>query len=275
MIGKIPGLRPLLVVCSILATATLASSGAGSQLSPARLGIIRLDVTRDAWVSAVGQEADGNNGAAPRLKIKSIQEMTLLDVDAAPLGGRTIRSAVLHLKKAGDEPTRARDGQQRRRGVVRGDGQQLCRPARRRDLPPPPASRPPLVDRRGRPVPRRSSATAARPGGWPTPRRPIPTAGSTCRSTRGSSRPAWPASATASSFSTTRARNGPATARRSRFRLFPNRFVYSRDQNRASAPYFTVEPGPDDRQPPAAPRDLRVRARVGPRCRPARRWSRG
>ena len=30
--------------------------------------------------------------------------MTLLDVDAEPLRGRTIRSATLHLKKAGDEP---------------------------------------------------------------------------------------------------------------------------------------------------------------------------
>ena len=42
------------------------------------------------------------------------------------------------------------------------------------------------------------------------------------------------------------------------FRLFPNRFVYSRDQNRASAPYFTVELGPEDRRPPAAPSGLRV-----------------
>ena len=41
-------------------------------------------------------------------------------------------------------------------------------------------------------------------------------------------------------------------------RLFPNRFVYSREQNRASAPYFTIELGPDDRQPPAAPSGLRV-----------------
>src|SRR5262249_12820553 len=44
----------------------------------------------------------------------------------------------------------------------------------------------------------------------------------------------------------------------SSLRLFPNRFVYSRDQNRSSAPYFTVELGPDDRQPPAAPTGLRV-----------------
>ena len=64
---------------------------------------IRLDATRDTWVSEVGREADGNNGAAPRLKFKSIQEMSLLDADASSLRGRTIRSAMLHLRKAGDE----------------------------------------------------------------------------------------------------------------------------------------------------------------------------
>jgi hypothetical protein len=39
-------------------------------------------------------------------------------------------------------------------------------------------------------------------------------------------------------------------------RLFPNRFVYSRDQNRASAPYLTVSLGPEDRLPPALPTRL-------------------
>jgi len=64
---------------------------------------VRLFVTHDAWVSAVGREADGHNGGAPRLKLKSIQEMSLIDIDAEPLAGRIIRSAILHLKKAGDE----------------------------------------------------------------------------------------------------------------------------------------------------------------------------
>ena len=44
-------------------------------------------------------------------------------------------------------------------------------------------------------------------------------------------------------------------------RLFPNRFVYSRDQNRASAPYLTVHLGAEDRQPPAAPTDLSAESR--------------
>ena len=49
-------------------------------------------------------------------------------------------------------------------------------------------------------------------------------------------------------------RNGEAFT----FRLFPNRFVYSREQNRASAPYFTIELGPEDRRPPEAPPSLRL-----------------
>ena len=42
------------------------------------------------------------------------------------------------------------------------------------------------------------------------------------------------------------------------FRLFPNRFVYSRDQNKASAPYLTVVLGAEDHLPPAAPGDIKV-----------------
>src|SRR5262249_9681847 len=50
------------------------------------------------------------------------------------------------------------------------------------------------------------------------------------------------------------------------FRLFPNRFVYSREQNRSSAPYFTIELGPDDRQPPGVPSDLEGRSSIQPRA---------
>jgi hypothetical protein len=68
--------------------------------------VMRLDVTRDTWVSDVGREVDGNNGGASRLKLKSIQEMSLVDVAAAPLRGWAIRSAILHLRKAAAEPLR-------------------------------------------------------------------------------------------------------------------------------------------------------------------------
>ena len=60
----------------------------------ARDAPVRLEVVRDTWVSEVGSEADGNNGGASRLKLKSIQEMSLIDVDPAPLRGRVITGGV-------------------------------------------------------------------------------------------------------------------------------------------------------------------------------------
>ena len=33
---------------------------------------LRLPATRDTWLSGVGPEADGNNGAAPRLKLQTM-----------------------------------------------------------------------------------------------------------------------------------------------------------------------------------------------------------
>src|SRR3954451_24522489 len=60
--------------------------------------VVRLPVTRDTWFSNVGAEADGNNGGSPRLKLKSHQEMSLIDVDPAPLKGRAVGSATLFLR---------------------------------------------------------------------------------------------------------------------------------------------------------------------------------
>src|SRR5947209_14320666 len=94
--------RSWLALLLAAATSHAWAWNAGAQ-STAPSRSVRLDVTHDTWVSEVGREADGNNGAAPRLKFKGIQEMSLLDVDAAPLRGRTIRSATLHMQKSGDE----------------------------------------------------------------------------------------------------------------------------------------------------------------------------
>ena len=42
---------------------------------------IRLDIARDTWLSAVDREANANLGGASQLKLKSIQEMSLVDID--------------------------------------------------------------------------------------------------------------------------------------------------------------------------------------------------
>ncbi len=65
---------------------------------------LRLPITRDTWFSQVGREADGNTGGSSRLKLKSNQEMSLLDIDPTPLRGRVVQSATLHLRLAGDKP---------------------------------------------------------------------------------------------------------------------------------------------------------------------------
>lgn len=62
----------------------------------------RLDATRDLWLSAVGSEAEGNNGGSPKLKLKSIQEFFLIDFDMARLRGRVVRKAHLHLHSNGE-----------------------------------------------------------------------------------------------------------------------------------------------------------------------------
>ena len=46
-----------------------------------------IPVSRDTWVSAVGEEQEGNNGASSRLKFKGIQEFTLLDGDFSAIQG--------------------------------------------------------------------------------------------------------------------------------------------------------------------------------------------
>lgn len=65
---------------------------------------VRLNPTHDTWVSSVGEEAKGANGGSARMKLKSIQELSLIDFDFQSLKGKQIRRATLHLKQSGDEP---------------------------------------------------------------------------------------------------------------------------------------------------------------------------
>ena len=65
---------------------------------------IRVDIARDTWLSNYSTENNGSNGAAPRLKLKSIQELSLIDFQPGPLRGRSIEKVTLCLKVAGDEP---------------------------------------------------------------------------------------------------------------------------------------------------------------------------
>ena len=61
---------------SVFSSRSRPAATAQNQPGSKSRATVRIDVTRDAWISEVGPEADGNNGGAPRLKLKSIQEMT-------------------------------------------------------------------------------------------------------------------------------------------------------------------------------------------------------
>jgi hypothetical protein len=64
---------------------------------------ITVPVTRDTWVSSVGSEREGNNGASSKLKFKGIQEFSLVDGDFSAIQGRRIERAVLRLHMAAQE----------------------------------------------------------------------------------------------------------------------------------------------------------------------------
>ncbi len=220
---------------------------------------IRLDVTRDAWVSGVGREADGNNGAAPRLKLKSYQEMTLLDVDPAPLRGRIVRRARLHLKTVGGErlwrvtvsSVSAEWFEGNGTGYAIEPGAATFKSRRHNDLPWSISGGDlcHVVLGSGGSLWRMADASAPDRDGWQTIAvDPLVLAARAAGLSSGflifdDTGTEW-----------------KRTGDRFDKHIFPNRFVYSRDQNRASAPYFTVELGDRDRTPPGPPTELRLDA---------------
>ena len=192
---------------------------------PARLQ--RL-ARQSAWTSPAtpgsprsGVKPTATTAVRPRLKLKSIQEMSLLDIDPKPLLGRTIRSAVLHLKKAGDEPlkrvTVSSVGAEWYEGTGTGyaiqPGGVTFRHRRHPDLPWSIGGGDicHVVLGNGGTIWRMADAS-------PPDSRWLAAA---CRSTRESWQPAWLESAMGFLRSTTRVRNGRATARRSRSGFSP------------------------------------------------------
>jgi hypothetical protein len=230
---------------------------AAHEIVPAPQGIpLRVEITRDTWFSNVGKEGDGNNGGAPQLKLKSIQEMSLIDIDPAPLKGRVITGATLHVhlsgpevlhrvtvgsfgaewvegtgssyeKQAGSSTFNSRQSPNvpwaypgsNLNAVMLGQGGTLWRMA---DAFPPDAGR-------WKKVAIDPSVVAARVAGISTGLFLFDDTGAE-----------W-------------TRDGD----RFTLRGFPNRFVHSKDSNRTSAPYLTVYLGDADTQPPAAPTDLK------------------
>ena len=193
----------------------------------------------------------------PRLKLKGIREMSLVDFEARSLVGHTVSSAAQHLQKAGEELLKrvtvssvgaecyegtASDYAPQSGGVTFRHrrhpdltwsigGGDLCH----------------VVLGDGGTIWRMADAGAPDENGWHrVPADPQVEAARVAGLGHGflvfdDTESEW-----------TRA------GERFTLRVFPNRFVYSREKNRSSAPYFTFELGPDDRQTPSPVRGQRV-----------------
>jgi hypothetical protein len=64
---------------------------------------IRVEANRDAWLSSYPKEDEGNNGGSGKLKLKGNQEFFLIDFDAAKFKGRRVAKAQLALHLEGNE----------------------------------------------------------------------------------------------------------------------------------------------------------------------------
>ncbi len=223
--------------------------------SYARGETVRLPVTRDTWFSNVGSEADGNTGASPRLKLKSNQEMSLVDFDVTPLRGRVIKSAILHVKSSGppalQRVTVSSFGAEWFEGTSNSyspeKGASTHNHKRHPDVPwtVPGSDLCAVMLGQGGTTWRMAEATPPDAQGWQTI----------------AVDPAIVAARVAGisygfllfdDTGTTWKRDGEKFTSNH----FPNRFVMSRDSNRASAPYLTVVVEGSDNTPPDRPIEL-------------------
>jgi hypothetical protein len=58
---------------------------------------LRVETSRDLWISSYPKEQDGNNGGSPKLKLKGAQEFFLIDFDPTKFRGKRVVRATLHL----------------------------------------------------------------------------------------------------------------------------------------------------------------------------------
>lgn len=263
-VKKLAELRRTVFGGVTLAAAAPAPAPMPALPSPAPVGAtsekgggLRVPVARDTWFSNVGEEGVGNNGGASQLKVKSFQEMSLVDIDPATLRGRVVTSAALHVRLAG-EPILKRvtvstfaapwvEGTGRSYAAEAGsssfrksknpdtpwtvDGGDLCSVMlgqggtswRMADASPPDAER-------WQVIPVDPKIVMARVAGV--------SQGFLLYDDVGTE---W-------------SRSGEKFTPMH----MPNRFVYSREQGANGAPYFIVMLGAEDRSPPSAPADIRV-----------------
>jgi len=240
----------------VLATA-LASSTAGGGGGGAAAGeTVRAAVTRDNWFSGVDAEAVGNNGGSPRLKFKSYQEFSVVDLDPGPLLGRVVLGATLHLRRSdGDALRRVTVGslaapwvEGKSESYRPEAGSSSFHSSAHPDRPWSPGGGDlcTVIFGQGGTLWKSAEATPPDAEGW---QRVAVDPGVVAARVAGVSQGFVVFDDTGSEWS----RDGEKFTHRH----MPNRFAWGREAGAARAPYFTVELGATDRTGPAAPGDLR------------------
>ncbi len=236
--------------------ASLAARAAEPFAWPPKGTPLRVPVTRDLWVSSCPGETQGNNGGSDRLKTKAYQEFFLIDIDPTPLKGRVITGALLHLRCASKDTQKRLSVSSLASEWVEGTGTGYAKQPGsscfeeaelgKRPWAYPGSDITAVMMGEGNTLWATWDATPPDAEGWQTvavePRVVAArVAGLSCGfvvfDDTGSE---W-------------TRNGEQFRRH----IFPNRFVHSRESGAKTAPYFTIWLGEEDKQPPAAPTDIR------------------
>jgi len=236
-----------LSMLSHVAAGWAADPSQGAQASPAET--IRVPVTRDTWVSSVAGEQNGNLGRSTQLKMKSVQEFTLIDINAAPLRGRVVLGATLHLRSRSDDflhritvSTLASDwveGTSNRYRTQKGSASFLWAAQGQKPWAYPGSDITAVMNGKGHTLWRFADATPPDPDGWQT----IAVDPSVVAARiAGISHGFVVFDDVGSQY--TRDHN------RFTYRVLPNRFVYSREAGQRHAPYLTVSLGNVDHHPP-------------------------
>lgn len=218
--------------------------------------LVKVPIARDTWFSNVGKEAQGGNGGSPRMKLKSIQEMSLFDINPTSLKGHVITGATLHVRLAGAEVLRRITVSTFAEPWVEGSGVNYA--------PDPGVS---SYDYRQNPATPWAypgsdlNAVMLSQGGtiWRMADAFAPDANRWQKVAVDPSVVAARVAGVSSGFLLFDDTGSEWSVEGDRFifRMFPNRMIFSKDSNSASAPYLEVYLGPADNQPPAAPYDFK------------------
>lgn len=216
---------------------------------------LRLEVTRDTWVSNAGREKDANNGAAPKLKTKGVQEFFILDFDPGRLHGRVVQQATLHLHVASTDiqrrlsvsslPAEWNEGTGASYATVKGAA--TFRFARHEEQPwaYPGSDITAVINGMGNSLWGFADATPPDKDGWQTVAvRPDVLAARVAGLSHGL--------VVMDDVGSEYTRNGNQFT----YHSFPNRFVHSRESSRKTAPFLTVTLGPEDAVLPGRPESV-------------------